>query len=447
MQAVMNPEASHILMAAAARQAYAMGLHRWLEGFGLSQPELEQRRRVFWIMYVLEKKICLCIGRPSAINDDDIGIELPPTDAQGEGGIRIPSLGNKKYHTFRTMCTLAMIESKVYSELYSAKSRARTAADTLPVVGRLDRELQEWKNSIPLEIRPEHEIQCERENRFSVIMLHYVYYNTVTAIHRVSVHHGSWIRDDGDQDTTRSNVPSTASITGSSLNPRVFASYTLCLSAARAMLHLTITFLDAERDPRNSLIWVAMYFPLSSLLTIFAHIIQSPLDPRSESDLKSMEQTLSYLSNSMTTMNRDVSVLVRQAFGELTNVAREHVKKSTAKGVPPNRKRQYEGTKEDDERQEPPGQPAAQGTTQNIGGYGMTSSGLLPAGLPTSTAYSSMGSTANFDPLQFDPTDAFMTTPDLSNIYFSTLMNRGGPLLGGGYYDWETDWDFSTTSS
>lgn len=77
MQAVTNPEGAFVLIGLAARLAHAIGLHRWLEGFGLTQADLEQRRRVFWVMYVLEKSMCIRTGRPSAISDEDIGVSLP----------------------------------------------------------------------------------------------------------------------------------------------------------------------------------------------------------------------------------------------------------------------------------------------------------------------------------------------------------------------------------
>jgi hypothetical protein len=334
MQAVMNPEISFVLIGTAVRIGHGLGLHRWLDGFGLSQSELEQRRRVFWIIYILEKSTCIRIGRPSAINDEDIGVPLPPEDLQGEGGtgIEVLSTPGRKFYPFRAACAIALIESRVYSELYSARSWTKSPEERLNRVSRLDQELQEWKDSIPLEIRPEHAIQCEGEHRFATIMLHFVYYNCVTAIHRVSVHHGSWASKDGDAGScaTLPRSPPISS-TSSPSNPRVYASYALCLSAARSTIHMATHFLGFDEDPRNCLIWIAIYFPLAAYLTLFAHTLQAPLDPRVENDLELMERSLTYLCRPLNIWPRPAASFIFDVFSDLTTIAREYVKKARAR--------------------------------------------------------------------------------------------------------------------
>jgi hypothetical protein len=47
MQAVLNSDASFVLIRIVVRMAHSLGLHRWHKGFDLSQSELKQRRRVF----------------------------------------------------------------------------------------------------------------------------------------------------------------------------------------------------------------------------------------------------------------------------------------------------------------------------------------------------------------------------------------------------------------
>jgi hypothetical protein len=453
LQAVPNPEASFTLIALAARIGYGMGLHRWLEGFGVSQAELEQRRRVFWIIYIVEKSTCIRIGRPSAISDDDIGVGLPPEDlhAEGDVGIHLPSAPGRKFYPFRTMCAVALIESKVYSELYSAKSRTKTAGETLQCIGLLDQELQEWKDTIPLELRPEHPIQCEREHRFAIIMLHFVYYNCVTAIHRVSVYHGSWTSNDGNPENDAAPPPSTpASSTSSTLSTRVHTSYTLCLSAARSIIHLASHFLDSEDDPRNSLIWVALYFPLSACLTLFAHTLQSPQDLRAESDLGLMERTLTYLSRPSDINNKATSRFLFDVFGELLTIAREHVKNATSSGQsasaygrPPSRI---------SEMQQPSGQPPPSNDIQNSGipelpnDFASISSQPLDSEINHSRSpYSATDPTMDptifpsnfsdypsFNFLPFDAIDpTFMTNPDLSQFDFLTAMTDDLGLLAG----------------
>ena len=51
-----NPQPSFFLVAAAVRLAHSIGLHKRGSGFNLNPVEVEQRKRVFWIAYMLDKE-------------------------------------------------------------------------------------------------------------------------------------------------------------------------------------------------------------------------------------------------------------------------------------------------------------------------------------------------------------------------------------------------------
>src|SRR5690349_1744058 len=107
----------------AARLAQAIGLHRRLDGYGLKEREIEQRRNVFWIVFGLEKGISLRSGRPSVFSDDDIGVELPPKSPEDYKNI---STAESYIGNFRNFATLAVLESRVYNKLYSARSHTKS---------------------------------------------------------------------------------------------------------------------------------------------------------------------------------------------------------------------------------------------------------------------------------------------------------------------------------
>jgi hypothetical protein len=44
------------LVAAAIRLSHSIGLHKRGSGFGLNPVEVEQRKRVFWVAYCLDKE-------------------------------------------------------------------------------------------------------------------------------------------------------------------------------------------------------------------------------------------------------------------------------------------------------------------------------------------------------------------------------------------------------
>lgn len=231
MQGTPNPQPSYLLVAAAIRLSHSIGLHKRGSGFNLNSVEIEQRKRVFWIAYMLDKDICLRSGRPPAQDDDDMNVELPSADPEDNIGNIPLADGKGKVNLFRVMCEFSTIESRVYKQLYSTKASKQSDGELLNTIGELDRQLEEWKDSIPLDFRPEHEIKASHTPLIlHVVVLHFAYYNCLTTIHRMSVHHGYW--------TSRLSNFAIQGLNSKPLNPRVFSSAALCVQAARASIHL-----------------------------------------------------------------------------------------------------------------------------------------------------------------------------------------------------------------
>lgn len=185
-------------------------------------------------------------------DDDDMNVELPSEDPPDNIGNVPLSDGKSKVNLFRLMCLFGTIESKVYKRLYSTKASRQSDGELLNTIGELDRELEEWKDSIPLDFRPEYEIKAtHRPLILPIVVLHFAYYNCLTTIHRMSVHHGYW--------TSRLSNYAIQGLNARPLNPRVFSSAVLCVSAARASINLIkyipqgdfacVWLVDIESDP------------------------------------------------------------------------------------------------------------------------------------------------------------------------------------------------------
>ncbi|KAF2101599.1 hypothetical protein NA57DRAFT_34115 [Rhizodiscina lignyota] len=284
LQGTPNPQPSFFLVAAAIRLSHSIGLHK-RGPFNLNPNEIEQRRRVFWIAYMLDRDICLRSGRPPIQDDDDMNVDLPSEDPEDNIGNIPLADGKGKVNLFRLMCTFAVIESKVYKQLYSVKASKQSDGELLNTIGELDKELEDWKDAIPIDFRPEHEIKASHTPLIlHVVMLHFAYYNCLTTIHRMSVHHGYW--------TSRLSNYAIQGLNARPLNPRVFSSAALCVSAARASINL-IKYIPAGDF---ACVWLILYYPVSSLVTLFANILQNPQDSRARSDLKLMNLVVSFLS-------------------------------------------------------------------------------------------------------------------------------------------------------
>ncbi|KAI2473889.1 N-terminal binuclear Zn cluster-containing protein [Annulohypoxylon bovei var. microspora] len=285
MQGTPNPQPSFLLVAAAIRLSHSIGLHKRGSGFNLNPVEIEQRKRVFWIAYMLDKDLCLRSGRPPAQDDDDMNVELPDADPVDNIGNIPLADGKGKMNLFRAMCELTVIESQVYRRLYSTKATKLSEGELLQTIGELDKQLETWKDNIPIDFRPEHEIKASHTPLIlHVVMLHFSYYNALTTIHRMSVHHGYW--------TSRLSNYAIQGLNARPLNPRVFASAALCASAARASIQLLKYIPQGD----FSCVWLILYFPVSALVTLFGNILQNPLDPRAKSDTKLMNLVVTFLS-------------------------------------------------------------------------------------------------------------------------------------------------------
>ncbi|KAK5554655.1 hypothetical protein LTR46_007381 [Exophiala xenobiotica] len=285
LQGTPNPQPSFFLISAAIRCSHTIGLHKRGSAFNLNPIEAEQRKRVFWIAYLLDKDSCLRAGRPPAQDDDDMNVELPSEDPPDNIGNVPLADGKGKINLFRLMCEFAIISSKVYRQLYSVRASKQSDGELLNTIGELDRELEAWKDSIPIDFRPEHEIKTSHTPLIlHIVVLHFSYYNCLTTIHRMSVHHGYW--------TSRLSEYAIQGLNARPLNPRVFSSAALCVSAARASIHLIKYIPQGD----FACVWLILYFPVSALVTLFANILQNPQDTRARADIKLMDLVVNFLT-------------------------------------------------------------------------------------------------------------------------------------------------------
>ncbi|EED21290.1 conserved hypothetical protein [Talaromyces stipitatus ATCC 10500] len=318
-QVNLEPQAVYMLVAAAGRLAYGIGLHRSVNDSGLSEVEILQRQNLFWVVYIMDKSIALRLGHPSVMNDDDIGIDLPLE--KGSGEVRSDSTTTRA-GMFRYNVQLARLESRIYSALYSARGQTKSPMERMRLVGELDKAVVEWKEHLPVEIRPETPIQCQEDLVLPIVLMHFAYFNCLTLIHRASVHHGSWtsIHHNQHTDTVQDD---------GRLNPRVYASHAICLAVARQSIQL-LNLVDFEtRAVGKSSLWMLLYHPISNFLTLFANTLQNPQDPQAVPDLRLMDTVISLLSEPAFHVNV-ATTNTAQLFIQLSNVARKLVERTNS---------------------------------------------------------------------------------------------------------------------
>jgi hypothetical protein len=151
IQATPLSQSYPLLLATAMRFTQSLGLNR-REAYSAGLPivESEQRRRIFWISYFLDKDISMRTGHPPLQHDDDVDVDLP-SDSFGMSGPGYLQLADG-FHSvdfFRRRIQLAMIQSAIHSNLHSAKAARQSEEARSAARQELDDRLRRWKNSLP----------------------------------------------------------------------------------------------------------------------------------------------------------------------------------------------------------------------------------------------------------------------------------------------------------
>lgn len=114
MQGTPNPQPSFSLLGSAIRLMHATGLHRNSNGFGLNKTEAEQRKRVAFLAFMLDKDTALRSGRPPLLTDWNVSLP-DEISADGVGMVQISVGKEEKANLFRTLCEFAVIAGNIVS--------------------------------------------------------------------------------------------------------------------------------------------------------------------------------------------------------------------------------------------------------------------------------------------------------------------------------------------
>lgn len=165
------------LVGMAARVALGCGLHTASTYDKLPRDIAEQRKRIFFCIYMMDRVASIALGRPFALHDDDIDVEpFSATEAQGaqnlgdvsdfspgDGLSLQPSLLSVPLHILALRQIASRIARQVYSPSASrqAAAAAKAAKDpnTTPttastsqrenILTALHQELVDWRRTMP----------------------------------------------------------------------------------------------------------------------------------------------------------------------------------------------------------------------------------------------------------------------------------------------------------
>ena len=172
-----------MLISVAMTLAHRMNLHKRCEDPTVSHAEIEERKRVFWILYSIEKDLSLQLGQPSTQEDDDMDVELP---SDIDGAILSPGqTAGVNYFYFRAR--LAMIQGQIYKRLFSVKAIKQSAIERVIAASELEAMLQSWRATVPLDFLREYQGSFFGVPNSGItghpIVLQLLYFNTLAIIH------------------------------------------------------------------------------------------------------------------------------------------------------------------------------------------------------------------------------------------------------------------------
>ena len=129
------------------------------DGIRFNQIETEQRRRLFWCLYFLDSILSFILGRPPAIVDSDVDIELPESieDSRITAEVILPEEmeAQAEVYLYEPLQSLSRQLRNIQREIYSPERwKGRLQSDLLNTIYDVDNELQEWRANLHIEYRP-----------------------------------------------------------------------------------------------------------------------------------------------------------------------------------------------------------------------------------------------------------------------------------------------------
>ncbi|RAK81220.1 fungal specific transcription factor domain-containing protein [Aspergillus fijiensis CBS 313.89] len=130
---ILNPSLSWNLVGMASQHARTLGFHTRSVGTRDLSNTLNSKGLLFWAIYVLERFLCLRLGRTSSLQDDDVTLAPPQASMAGESALAY----------FGNTVMVASLAGRIYEQLYCAGALGLPANARRVRVATLSQELND----------------------------------------------------------------------------------------------------------------------------------------------------------------------------------------------------------------------------------------------------------------------------------------------------------------
>lgn len=152
----------------------------------LADTEAEERNRLFWVIYCLDKTIALRGGRPCTIDDADITCDLPSTQLC-QINEQTPEF-ERPNHVFRCYTTFARLCGQISQALYSKNALQLRFQDLQEPAINILVELESWRKLFvpngPCRGPAYDGYNLSGRSQTGLLVLHFSYYYALSAVYR-----------------------------------------------------------------------------------------------------------------------------------------------------------------------------------------------------------------------------------------------------------------------
>ncbi|KAJ6104078.1 hypothetical protein N7523_010398, partial [Penicillium sp. IBT 18751x] len=313
-QGTPNAQALFMLAASAMRLSHSIGLHRNTTS-GFTKAEIEERRRVFWISFILDADISLRVGRPPVQDLEDYNTPLPsesPHDGKG-----IVSINETSVNFFRAWAQFATVQRLVYRHLQTVAINQQPKEIAFKSAKACEDALLLWRSSIPDLFRPENIFASEpfnsRQHLFRLNLAYHCCYANLRQLPLVD----SSVNRSGDSQPEVDN--------------EIVALRLRSIDSARSALAL----LPYIRLLGLNYKWNVLYFFATASVALTSEIRINPTHPNSNDDL--------FMAHEVTSFLRDVSSgepgtfvdFILSVCSDLESSARRTIHQTQSDGIGP----------------------------------------------------------------------------------------------------------------
>ncbi|KAL3492722.1 fungal-specific transcription factor domain-containing protein [Aspergillus germanicus] len=268
--------------------AQSLGLHQHpAPQLELTAQQIDMRSKLWSVAYALDAFLSLSEGRPSSITGSPPSLASSFFTSLSHSSSYRPPLAPTKPPAARIhdwLVSLAAIASSVVSLLKSGDS----PLGTLTQIGEIDTQLLVWKDSIPMELRPDQQILADDPVYSAMAMLHLKYHNLMRTIHWVSL---TLSTTDDSSSLSTSSIPSTSATPRP--NPRILSSPSICLASSRSIIDVlnassSRRTLGCPGGPGGSAGGFIVPYCMAAISTFYRQILKEPRRHRARTDLELM---------------------------------------------------------------------------------------------------------------------------------------------------------------